>query len=300
MKTVICLMGPTASGKTSLAIKLAKKFPLELVSVDSAMVYKKMDIGTAKPKVFHELMNIRNPDEIYSVGQFCKDAVNVIHKIHQKNKIPLLVGGTMLYFRALQQGLSELPQADADIRQKIKLLNNPYEKLTQTDPITAQKLHPNDTQRIERALEVYEITGIPLSEFHKTQTNYLPHTQIINLALIPEDREKLKSRIEKRFINMLKRGFLGEVKKLLVYKNYPAMKSVGYYEACEYLSKKIDRKKFIETAIIATQQLAKRQLNWLRSWPNLIKFDPENKKLLTDVSRHLRQQIESLQKSSRR
>lgn len=285
-------MGPTATGKTNLAIKLAKKFPFELISVDSAMVYKNMDIGSAKPKIFHHLINIREPNQTYSVGDFCKDTVKLIENIHKKNKIPLLVGGTMLYFRALQQGLSELPQADPEIRKRIRLLKNPYEKLAEIDLVTAKKLHPNDLQRIERALEVYEITGVSLSELHQTQENYLKNYNIISIALIPSNREKLKSRIEKRFIHMLKQGFIGEVKKLLAYKDYPALKSVGYFEACEYLLKKIDRKTMIQKATIATNQLAKRQMTWLRSWPDLHVFDPESENLVKDVSQLLQLQIE--------
>ncbi|MDX2164131.1 MAG: tRNA (adenosine(37)-N6)-dimethylallyltransferase MiaA [Gammaproteobacteria bacterium] len=298
MKTVVCLMGPTATGKTDLAIKLAKKFPLELISVDSAMIYKGMDIGSAKPKQFHHLINIRNPDQTYSVGNFCKDAVRIIKDIHARKKIPLLVGGTMMYFRALQQGLSELPNADQAIRKMIRELENPYEKLSEVDPITAKRLHPNDMQRIERALEVYEITGIPLSEFHQTQTRYLDNYNVISIALIPSDREKLKLRIQKRFQKMLKRGLVGEVKKLLTYKDYPAMRSVGYIETMEYLLKKINRKTMIEKATIATQQLAKRQLVWLRSWPDLTVFEPGEKNLTADVSRLLQRYIEQLKKSS--
>lgn len=290
-KPVICLMGPTATGKTNLAIKLAKKFPLELISVDSAMVYKHMDIGSAKPKQFHHLINIRHPDQTYSVGDFCKDAVKLIEITHKKNKIPLLVGGTMLYFRALQQGLSELPQADHTIRQKIRLLDNLHEKLSLVDPPTAKKLHPNDLQRIERALEVYEITGTPLSEFHQTQENYLKNYTVINIALIPPNRENLKSRIDKRFIRMLKQGLIGEVKNLLRYKDYPALKAVGYYEVCEYLSKKIDRKTMIQKATIATHQLAKRQMNWLRTWPDLNSFDPEEEHLTQHVLQFLKDQL---------
>ncbi|HEV2613523.1 MAG TPA: tRNA (adenosine(37)-N6)-dimethylallyltransferase MiaA [Gammaproteobacteria bacterium] len=284
-------MGPTATGKTNLAIKLARKLPFELISVDSAMVYRGMDIGSAKPKQFHHLIDIRKPNQTYSVGDFCKDALRHIDEIHRRNKIPLLVGGTMMYFRALQQGLSELPQANPKIRKKIRALKNPHERLAEIDPITAKKLHPNDLQRIERALEVYEITGIPLSEFHQTQQNYLKNYTVISIALIPQDREKLKSRIEHRFLKMLKRGLIGEVKKLLPYKDYPAMKSVGYHEASEYLLKKINRKTMIEKATIATNQLAKRQMTWLRSWPDLTTFDPDDKKLIPYVFRFLQPYI---------
>jgi len=292
-KTVICLMGPTATGKTDLAIKLAKKFPLELISVDSTMIYKGMDIGSAKPKQFHHLIDIRHPDETYSVGDFCKDALKIIKDIHARNKIPLLVGGTMMYFRALQQGLSELPNADHAIRKKNHLLENPHERLAEVDPITAQRVHPNDMRRIERALEVYEITGIPLSEFHQTQTRYLDNYTVISIALIPQDREKLKCRIQKRFQKMLKRGLVGEVKRLLPYKDYPALRSVGYIETIEYLLKKINRKTMIEKATIATHQLSKSQLTWLRPWPNLTVFDPETETLITNVSAFLKKELSS-------
>lgn len=299
---VICLMGPTATGKSDLAIRLAKRFPFEIISVDSAMVYRGMDIGTAKPdrnilaNIPHYLIDICNPDETYSAGRFCKDAVKAISLIEKNQHIPILVGGTMLYFRALQQGLSELPIADPKIREKINLealqygWDKCYEKLHTIDPVTAKRLHSNDIQRIQRALEVYEITGIALSQWHHHQEKYLKNHQIINIGLIPNNREKLKIRIAERFHQMLDMGLIDEVKKLWIYKDTPAMRSVGYRQVCEYLSGKYDENTMIEKAIIATQQLAKRQMTWLRSFSDLRIFDSDSATVFEEVLQFLKVQ----------
>jgi len=299
---VICLMGPTAAGKTDLAAKLAEQFSFEIISVDSAMVYRGMDIGTAKPDrnilahIPHYLIDICNLDETYSAGRFCKDAVEAIFQIENNQHIPLLTGGTMLYFRALQQGLSELPVADPKIREKINLealqygWDILYEKLHNIDPVTAKRLHSHDTQRIQRALEVYEITGIPLSQWHYHQEKYLKNHQIINIGLIPNDREKLKIRIAERFHQMLDMGLIDEVKKLWIFKDTPAMRSVGYRQVCEYLSGKYNENTMIEKAIIATQQLARRQMTWLRSFPDVTFFDSESSTVFEEVLQFLRVQ----------
>ena len=297
MTTLFCLMGPTATGKTTLAIKLASLFPFELISVDSVMVYKNMTIGSAKPDMIkhpHYLIDRYNPDHRYSAGEFCKNITDIIPHILKKNKIPLLVGGTMLYFRALQQGLSELPPADAHIREKIKLLENPYQTLHNIDPVTAQKLHPNDTQRIERALEVYEITQIPLSVLHQ-KNNIKINYNYINLGLVPDNILLLKNIIQTRFMTMLDQGFIQEVESLWPYKNTPALKSVGYKQILEYLDNKYDKATMIQKAVTATQQLAKRQLTWLRTWPNLHRFDPYSPNIFTDLSHFVQKCISEAQ-----
>lgn len=298
---VICLMGPTATGKSDLAIRLAERFPFEIISVDSAMVYRGMDIGTAKPdqgilaNIPHYLIDICDPDETYSAGRFCNDAVAAISHIEKNQHIPLLTGGTMLYFRSLQQGLSKLPIADTKIRDKINLeaekqgWDKLYEKLNNIDPITAKRLHSHDSQRIQRALEVYEITGIPLSQWHHHQEKYLKDHQVINIGLVPNEnnREKLKIRIADRFHQMLERGLIEEVKKLWIYKDTSAMRSVGYKQVCEYLMGKYDENTMVEKAIIATRQLAKRQMTWLRSFPNMVFFDSESSTVFEAVSQFL-------------
>jgi tRNA dimethylallyltransferase len=303
MRTIICLMGPTATGKSDLALHIAEQFPVDIISVDSAMVYRGMDIGTAKPakdilkNIPHYLINICNPDEIYSAGEFCKDAVEAVKIIEKKQHIPLLVGGTMLYFRALQKGLSVLPTQDKNIRHKIDKeakeigWNKMHEKLSQIDPVTSKRLHPNDAQRIQRALEVYEITGTPLSQFHSHQNSYLENYSVINIGLIPSDREKLKENIVKRFYKMLDNGFIEEVKNLISFKNTSALRSVGYRQICEYLEGQYDKETMIQKAVIATQQLAKRQLTWLRSFPDITFFESDSLTLVRDLSRFLQQKI---------
>lgn len=284
LKNVICLMGPTAIGKTALALNLIKKIPCDIISVDSSMVYRNMDIGTAKPtfneqiKAPHKLIDICNPNEIFSVADFIKYATESIDEIHAKNRIPLLVGGTMMYFKSLQQGLSALPSTDHSIRAKINDMQqqypedkNLYNFLQQIDPITANKLSNNDTQRIQRAIEVYLITGKPISQLHKEN----PPTpskkyNFINIALMPQDREILHKNIEQRILNMLKQGFIEEVEYITKLYNlnldYPSMRSVGYRQIFQYLSNEISYSQMQERILFATRQLAKRQLVWLRSW----------------------------------
>lgn len=279
---VFCLMGPTASGKTALACELAGKFPFEIISVDSALIYRGMDIGTAKPgpeelAMFpHHLIDILDPPQSFSAAEFCTAASNLCAAIFSRGKIPLLVGGTMMYFHALQQGLSSLPEADVGIRaQLIEQANVKgwtvlHAELAQIDPISAARIHCHDTQRIQRALEVFYVTGKPMSVVlleKKTASSY----DYVNLALFPEDRAWLHERIAKRFDMMLQQGFIQEVEGLLQtwpsLQTCPSMRSVGYRQACDYLAGKDDYASFRDKGIAATRQLAKRQLTWLRHWP---------------------------------
>jgi len=280
-------MGPTASGKTALALKLCDALACDIISVDSAMVYRGMDIGTAKPDQStlthypHALINIRDPWEIYSAADFVNDAKLAIENSIARNRIPLLVGGSMLYFKALQQGLAPLPKADATLRAKLenlvktKGLDHLHQWLQTLDPITAQRIHPNDPQRLQRALEVCLITQKPLSTL---QQQTAPDTQItyINIGLQIE-RNTLHQRIEQRLKEMFAQGFIDEVRALFkdsrVSQHLPSMKSVGYQQIWQYLAGNYDNPQMLEKALIATRQLAKRQCTWLRSWPEVHLFD---------------------------
>lgn len=293
-------MGPTASGKTQLAVELVKKFPFEIVSVDSAMVYQGMDIGTAKPtqdilKVApHRLIDFRDPADAYSAAAFKKDALREIQDIFSHNKIPLLVGGTMLYFRALQHGLSDMPSADVVIREQLRAecerdgLAAMHDRLAKIDPISAKRIHPNDSQRIQRALEVFLISGENLTTFQKKSAEDPNNFAIINIAIAPQDRAILHERIAKRFSLMLEEGFVDEVKKLFARKDLtldtPAIRSVGYRQVWEYLQGKLTFEAMRERGIIATRQLAKRQLTWLRSLTDVTWFDSEDPELLDKIS----------------
>jgi tRNA dimethylallyltransferase len=286
-------MGPTASGKTAMACALLNIFSCEIISVDSAMVYQDMDIGTAKPdadllrEAPHHLINIRKPTETYSVAAFCDDAHALCDAILARGNIPLLVGGSMMYFRAFQKGLSALPPANSVLREALLLEARQkgwphlHAKLKILDATTAAKLHPNDAQRIQRALEVCYATGKPLSEAFSHQSGqFFPDYQIINLILFPERRAWLHERIAIRFDQMLELGFLDEVKALQarfqLTSDMPSMRSVGYRQALDYQQGADDFKLFHAKALAATRQLAKRQLTWLRTWPNACRFDPEN------------------------
>lgn len=282
-------MGPTASGKTDLAIYLTEYFPVDIISVDSAMVYKGLNIGSAKPtaeelaKAPHRLIDVVDPLEIYSAARFREDALEEMAEITKAGRIPLLVGGTMLYFRALLLGLSELPAADDITRQKIEDQakevgwEKMHQHLTDIDPEAAARIHPNDPQRISRALEVYEVTGTAMSELQKQhKTEPLPY-QVLKLALFPTDRAQLHQRIEKRFKLMLQHGLIDEVKTLLdrgdLHQDLPAVRAVGYRQVWEYLTGKIDYTEMEERGVIATRQLAKRQFTWLRSEKDLTIYD---------------------------
>lgn len=285
----ITLMGPTASGKTDLAIFLSENFPVDIISVDSALVYRGLDIGSAKPsteelaKAPHRLIDVVDPAEAYSAARFRKDALKEMAAIIEAGRIPLLVGGTMLYFRALLQGLSELPASDEVTRKKIAQLANEigwekmHQRLAAVDPEAAKRIHPNDPQRISRALEVYEMTGKAISQLQKEQKSEPLPYQVLKLALIPSDRTILHQRIEKRFGLMLEQGLIDEVKTLRargdLHEDLPAIRAVGYRQVWDYLASRIDYTEMQERGVIATRQLAKRQLTWLRSEKDLTIYD---------------------------
>ena len=284
-------MGPTASGKTDLALQVCEEFSCEIISVDSVMVYRGLDIGSAKPsseilqKYPHHLIDILDPSDAYSAANFRADALRLIRGIHARENIPLLVGGTMLYFSALQRGLSQMPSANPMIRKKLSDMANEkgwefmHAKLAEIDPQAAARIHPNDPQRIQRALEVYELTGVPISAWHAKSRKPKPSFHALKLALIPESRGLLHQRIEQRFNSMLEGGFLTETKSLYqrkdLYADLPSMRSVGYRQAWKYLEGEFDLDTMREKAIIATRQLAKRQLTWLRSETSLTGFSAE-------------------------
>ncbi|MGQ0286071.1 tRNA (adenosine(37)-N6)-dimethylallyltransferase MiaA [Pasteurellaceae bacterium 22721_9_1] len=285
--TAIFLMGPTASGKTDLAIKLSQMLPIEVISVDSALIYKGMDIGTAKPSkeeqalVPHRLIDILDPAESYSAMNFRQDALTEMADISAKGKVPLLVGGTMLYYKALLEGLSPLPNADenirAEIEQKAAQLGWPalHQKLAKIDPISAQRINPNDSQRINRALEVFYITGKSLTELTEQKGEALPYN-ILQFAIAPEDRSILHQRIEQRFHLMIEQGFQAEVEKLYargdLNLNLPSIRCVGYRQMWEHLQGDYNLDEAIYRGICATRQLAKRQITWLRGWKSPIQW----------------------------
>jgi tRNA dimethylallyltransferase len=288
MPPAIFLMGPTASGKTALAVSLVEHFPFEIISVDSALVYRGMDIGTAKPdaatlaRAPHHLLDIRDPTEAYSAAAFREDAQRLMADIVARGKVPLLVGGTMLYFRALLQGLDDLPRADPAVRQELERAAAArgwpamHAELARADPVTAARLAPNDSQRIGRALEILQLTGQPMSALLDRAQAALPY-RVLQLALIPSDRAVLHQRIAARFDAMLAEGLLEEVKALrqayALTVDLPSMRAVGYRQAWSYLDGEIDLAALRERGIAATRQLAKRQLTWLRSWPDVNELD---------------------------
>lgn len=281
-------MGPTASGKTALAVGLVERFPLEIVSVDSALVYRDMGIGTAKPDAAtlahapHHLLDIRDPTEAYSAAAFCDDARRLMADIAARGRVPLLVGGTMLYFRALLQGLDDLPRADAALRKELEAEAAArgwpalHAELAAVDPATAARLAPNDSQRIGRALEIFRLTGTPMSALLDRVQSELPY-RVLQLALIPSDRAVLHQRIAARFDAMLAAGLVDEVdtlrRRYALNADLPSMRAVGYRQAWAYLDGDIDLKGLREQGIAATRQLAKRQLTWLRSWPDVVELD---------------------------
>lgn len=285
----IFLMGPTASGKTGVAVELTQRLPVEIISVDSALVFRDMDIGTAKPddatlaKAPHHLIDIIDPIEAYSAAAFRRDALRLMADITQRGKLPLLVGGTMLYYKALREGLSPLPQADATIREQLDArialhgIEHLHAELARVDAETAARLHSTDTQRIQRAMEVYLVSGKPMSELIQQQEqDPLPY-DILPIALIPSDRAVLHQRIALRFQQMLKDGLVDELRglrnKYPLHSDMTAMRCVGYRQAWEYLEGEIDDAGLLEKGIAATRQLAKRQLTWLRSTPDIVELD---------------------------
>lgn len=292
----IFLMGPTASGKTALALELVKRYPCEIISVDSALIYKGMDIGTAKPDAVmqqqapHRLIDLIDPADSYSAAHFRADALREMAEITAAGKVPLLVGGTMMYFKFLRDGAADLPQADDAIREQLLQdglrLGWPamHARLAEVDPQAAERLKPNDSQRIQRALEVYAVSGKTLSQFWAEQhTEPLPY-HVVSLAVCPTDRAVLHERIALRFRQMLEQGFLDEVKRLHqrgdLNINMPSVRCVGYRQAWDYLDGKYDYEEMVERGIIATRQLAKRQITWLRSWPDLHWLDSGDRNLL--------------------
>ncbi len=285
-------MGPTAAGKTALAVALAQRHPLEIISVDSTQVYRGMDIGSAKPDAEtlalapHRLIDIRDPADPYSAAAFREDARRHVEEIHRRGKIPFLVGGTMLYFRALLQGLSPLPEADPAVRQQ--LLDEAeargwaalHRDLAKIDPLAASRIHPNDPQRLQRALEVYRLTGVPLSELQAQTLPGLEATHAVEkVALIPADRALLHRRIEQRFVQMVHEGLVEEVEGLMARgdlgEHLPSIRSVGYRQVWRYLQGFGDRDEMVERSIVATRQLAKRQLTWLRREPRALRLSPD-------------------------
>lgn len=303
----ICLMGPTASGKTALACELVQHFPFEIISIDSAMVYRGLNIGTAKPEpsllaeIPHHLIDCIDPPESYSAARCLEDVLACCQDIVQRGKIPLLVGGTMMYFNALQQGLSALPEKNDAIREQ--LLEAAHQQgwdymhtwLTRVDPVSAQRIHPHDKQRIQRALEVFQLTGKPLHEL--LQTNMSFPFRFIHLILVPEDRAWLHQRIGQRFSQMLAAGMIDEVRQLLqqwsLTSSSPSMRTVGYRQILAYLQNEENEASMVEKAVAATRQLAKRQLTWLRHWPQGHYFMAERSTNLTEVVEFIRQILDN-------
>lgn len=296
---VIFLMGPTASGKTALAMELYDRLPCEIVSVDSAMIYRDMDIGTAKPdaqtlaRYPHRLIDIRDPQEAYSAAEFRSDALAQIREIHAAGRIPLLTGGTMLYFHALLNGLADLPEADPVVRQR--LLDEAqsmgwahmHQRLAQVDPVSAERLNPNDSQRLQRALEVYELTGRPMSELWAEQQQQRLSYPLVSLAVMPQSRAELHERIAQRFQIMLDQGFEAEVRKLWergdLDISMPSIRCVGYRQMWEYFSGQWDYDTMCFKGVVATRQLAKRQVTWLRSWEKLTWLDTNDPDIVSNA-----------------
>jgi tRNA dimethylallyltransferase len=280
----IKLVGPTAAGKTAAALAIAHEFDCEIVSVDSALVFQGMDIGTAKPtpnelaQIPHHLINIRDPLKAYSAAEFVHDATALLYDIHARGKLPLLVGGTMLYFKALAEGIDPMPSADplirAEIEEQARVMGWPalHADLTRIDPVTASRLAPADSQRIQRALEVYRISGKPLSEWHAVpKPSHCENHASILISLEPRDRSWLHQRIAQRFETMLEQGLIAEVQTLRqrgdLHPNLPSMRCVGYRQVWEMLDGTLPQAELRERGIYATRQLAKRQITWLRNMP---------------------------------
>lgn len=277
---IILLMGPTASGKTALGIDIAKKLDGEIISVDSALVYRGMDIGTAKPNlkerdgIKHHLIDILDPSESFSAGEFRDKALGLIHDISARGKVPILVGGTMLYFHVLINGIAKLPDANEKIRQEINELASTsgwhavHQRLKQIDPVAAKRIHQNDTQRIQRALEVYYVSGKSQTDWLAEQAEQPLSFDMVKFAIAPVDRAQLHEKISLRMDRMLDQGFIDEVRELFergdLEASMPAIRAVGYRQAWRYLLGELDEASFREKAIIATRQLAKRQFTWLR------------------------------------
>ncbi|RBO81968.1 tRNA (adenosine(37)-N6)-dimethylallyltransferase MiaA [Marinomonas aquiplantarum] len=304
---VVCLMGPTASGKTGLAVELAEQHNFEIISVDSALVYKGMDIGTAKPdaellaRAPHRLIDIIDPNESYSAADFVVDAVAHVEDILSKGKTPLLVGGTMMYFNALQKGLADMPKADAELRQQIELEAEQngwaalHAELAAIDPEAAERIHPNDPQRLQRALEVYRLTGKTMTQWWAEQEKVALPFDMINMAVMPKERSVLHERIELRFHQMMEQGFLAEVEALYrrgdLTIDMPSMRCVGYRQLWQYLEGDDLLEDAIFKGVVASRQLAKRQLTWLRGWEDLMIFDSLSKELTSEALNYIESRI---------
>ena len=299
--SAVLVMGPTASGKTELAIELRERLDGELISVDSALVYRGMDIGTAKPdaatlrRAPHHLIDIRDPAESYSAAEFAADAGALIARIRSEGRVPILVGGTMLYYNVLRQGMAAMPEADETVRAELEQRfdveggDELYRELENVDPEAAAGLHPNNRQRLVRALEVYRVSGKPISSHWRhgnQQGGGLPEGAV-SLALAPPRREELHQRIEQRFMAMLEAGLVEEVRSLYqrgdLSASLPAIRAVGYRQVWEYLSGKNSYNEMVERALAATRQLAKRQLTWLRRWPQCCWLDARGRNSLGDA-----------------
>ncbi len=283
--TVISIMGPTASGKTDLAMQLADMINGDLISVDSALIYRDMDIGTAKPtkeelkQYPHQLIDFLDPSEIYSAADFRRDALLAIESAFERGKVPILVGGTMMYFKALVEGISVLPEANSEIRESIEQMATEHswqyvhDKLAEVDPASAKRIHPNDPQRTNRAYEVYLISGKTMTELMAVEKQPIPY-DIKQFAFTCEDKSLLHQRIEQRFNSMLEQGFEVEVEKLMargdLHLDLPAIRAVGYRQMWQHLCGELEWDEMVFRGVVATRQLAKRQLTWLRSWPNVV------------------------------
>lgn len=295
---VVCIMGPTASGKTALAMALHDSIDSDIISVDSALIYRDMDIGTAKPTLTelaqypHRLINIKDASESYSAAEFCKDALNEIAQIRANNRVPILVGGTMMYFKSLIDGISPLPEANAEVRAQLEqdaLLHGweyLHQQLLSVDPQAGQRIHKNDPQRITRALEVYKISGKTITELTQVKGQALLGN-VLQFAIAPKERADLHARIALRFEQMIAQGFEQEVDKLKdrgdLHQDLPAIRCVGYRQMWQHLDGDYDHDEMIFKGICATRQLAKRQLTWLRNWPEIRWLDMENENNLQQI-----------------
>nr|VFK42468.1 MAG: tRNA dimethylallyltransferase [Candidatus Kentron sp. TC]VFK43225.1 MAG: tRNA dimethylallyltransferase [Candidatus Kentron sp. TC]VFK56893.1 MAG: tRNA dimethylallyltransferase [Candidatus Kentron sp. TC] len=296
---VIFLSGPTASGKTDIAVDLVRRLPLEIISVDSTLVYRGLDVGTGKPKpdilamAPHRLVDIRDPAQAYSAAEFVKDARTAIREIEKNSRIPLLVGGTGLYFRALRYGLSPLPAANPAVRKQLTEQAEKWgwsmlhQRLAQVDPLAAARIHPNDPQRIQRALEVYELTNSPMTTLLARRSENTLDYPIIQLVLEPTDRSALRERIAARFHEMLAHGLVVEVGRLRargdLHDDLPSMRAVGYRQVWSHLSGRVSYPDMVAAAIATTRQLAKRQLTWLRSEIDATRFSCQDVTVLDKI-----------------
>lgn len=302
----IFVMGPTAAGKTDLVIEVSNYFSVEIISVDSGLIYKGMDIGTSKPSIEkleqypHHLVSIINPSDNYSAGNFRRDSLALMSRITANGKIPLLVGGSMLYFKSLEEGLADLPLADPEIRIRLKDeinrcgLFHAHARLMEIDPVSAQRIHVNDFQRLQRAIEVYEITGKSITSLIKCTNFSMPYS-IIKIILSPCDRIILHRRIAERYYSMIKNNFVSEVELLFArddcHRDLPSIRSIGYRQAWSYLLGEYDRNVFIDKAIIATRQMAKRQITWLRAQSNGAWFDSGMALPVKSIVQYLRKNL---------